>query len=85
MDMDKQQLLDCVRAAQFAMHEMVLYLDTHPYDAEALKKFEVYRLRYKEFLKQYEKEYGPLSASGDFGSNGFDWVKNPWPWEKEAN
>lgn len=83
--MDSQQLLNAVRAAQFAMHEMVLYLDTHPYDKEALKKFDVYRLRYKELLKQYESEFGPLSASSDFGSNGFDWIKNPWPWEKEAN
>ncbi len=83
--MERYELLNCVRASQFAMHEMGLYLDTHPYDTEALKKFEVYRLRYKEFVKQYEKEYGPLTMCGDFGSNGYDWVNNPWPWEKEAN
>ena len=83
--MERQQLLDSLRAAQFAMHEMVLYLDTHPNDTEALKKFDAYRLRYKELSKQNEREYGPLTATGDFGANGFSWVKNPWPWEKEAN
>ena len=83
--MDQQKLLDGVRAAHFAMLETGLYLDTHPYDNEALKKFEVYRLRYKELTKQYEEQYGPLTLCSDFGGDGFDWIKNPWPWEKEAN
>ncbi len=83
--MDKKNLLDCVRAAHFAMLEAGLYLDTHPYDTEALKKFEVYRLKYKEFVKQFEEQYGPLTLCGDFGSDGFDWINDPWPWEKEAN
>lgn len=83
--MEKQKLLDCVRAAHFAMLEMGLFLDTHPHNMEAFKKFEVYRVKYKEFVKQYEDEYGPLTLSSDFGSDGFDWIKNPWPWEKEAN
>ena len=83
--MEKQMLLDAVRAAHFAMLEAGLFLDTHPCDREALKKFEVYRLRYKELTKQYEDEYGPLTLCSDFGSDGFDWIKNPWPWEKEAN
>ncbi len=83
--MKKHELLDCIRAAHFAMLEAGLFLDTHPTDSAALKQFEVYRLRYKEFVKEYEKEYGPLTLSGDFGGNGFDWIKNPWPWEKEAN
>ena len=83
--MERQQMLDSLRAAQFAIHEKVIYLDTHPNDTEALKKFDAYRLRYKELSKQYEREYGPLTATGDFGANGFSWVKNPWPWEKEAN
>ena len=83
--MEKQRLLDAVRAAQFAMLETGLFLDTHPCDKEALKKFENYRLRYKELVKEYEEEYGPLTLSSDFGSDGFDWIKAPWPWEKEAN
>ncbi len=83
--MEKNKLLDCIRASHFAMLEAGLFLDTHPCDKEALKQFEVYRLRYKEFVKEYEKEYGPLTLSGDFGFDGFDWINDPWPWEKEAN
>ena len=83
--MDKQKLLDHIRAAHFAMLETGLFLDTHPHDKEALKKFEVYRVKYKELVKQYEESFGPLTLMGDFGSDGFDWIKNPWPWEKETN
>ena len=83
--MDKQKLLDGIRAAQFAMLEAGLFLDTHPTNREALKKFEIYRMRYTELVKQFEKEYGPLTLCSDFGADGFDWIKAPWPWEKEAN
>lgn len=83
--MDKRNLLECIRASHFAMLEAGLFLDTHPCDEKALEKFEVFRTRYKQFVKQYEEEYGPLTLTGDFGSDGFDWVNDPWPWEKEAN
>ena len=83
--MKKQELLNSIRAANFAMLEAGLFLDTNPMDSAALKQFEVYRLRYKEYVKEYEKEYGPITLCGDFGGNGFEWINNPWPWEKEAN
>lgn len=85
MEMNKKKLLDCISATQFALVELGLYLDTHPHDREALEKFESARARLKAYIKQYEQQFGPLTLMGDFGNDGYDWIKNPWPWEKEAN
>lgn len=81
----KKNLLKKISEVQFAFYECLLYLDTHPDDKEALKKFEMYRRNLIELIAQYEEEYGPLTMTGDFGNDGFDWVCNPWPWEREAN
>ena len=35
--------------------------------------------------KSYEEDFGPLSAYNSIYSDEFDWLENPWPWEKEAN
>ena len=81
----QKQLLNSISAAQFALTELGLYLDTHPTDKKALEKFEAYRSKYLTLVKQYESQFGPITLIGDFGNDGFDWVENPWPWEKEAN
>lgn len=85
MEVSKKKLLDCISATQFAAFELALYLDTHPHDKEALAKFETFRARLKAYIKQYEDEFGPLTIMSDFGNDGYDWIMNPWPWEKEAN
>ena len=40
---EKSRMLRRIDAVDFAIHEMVLYLDTHPNDARALKAWEQYR------------------------------------------
>ena len=85
METSKKNLRDAVSAAQFALHECVLFLDTHTDDSAALEKFNMYKKRYNELVKQYESQCGPLTVASDFGNMSFEWINNPWPWEKEAN
>ena len=82
--MDKNQLLWKMSAEQFAAFDMQLYLDTHPYDARAREMYNDYQKNYSICKKQYEDSYGPIMAS--YSSHiSWDWIKNPWPWEMEAN
>ncbi len=85
MNDKKLALLLKIREAQFSMLECGLFLDTHPDDKEAEKRFEALRKSFVNLTKEYEKEYGALTLSGDFGNLDFDWINDPWPWEKEAN
>lgn len=85
MRADINPLLMQIYEIGFAMDDIVLYLDTHPTDQNALNYYqEVKRLR-DEAMCTYEASYGPLLNSDvDVSSQGWSWINDPWPWEREV-
>ena len=81
--MDRRNLLWQLTAQQFAAFDMQLYLDTHPHDTAALGRFNEFQKSHAELRRQYESLYGPLSADRATGRT-WDWVSDPWPWEREV-
>ena len=77
----REKLLRQLSSVQFALWELHLYLDTHPGDLEAISMHERYEVRFASLKKEYEEKYGPLSP---MLGEGVDWLKNPWPWDKEG-
>ena len=78
----KKDLMDKINQYSFAMNEANLYLDTHPYDNEALAYFQKYRELRVEAVKDYAKYYAPLAI--DYAvcdQTPWSWVNEPWPWE----
>lgn len=67
----------------FAIHELVLFLDTHTECEKALSLLESYRAMYKELLEAYEKKYGTLilTYNDPDDKTRWQWVDGPWPWE----
>ena len=63
------------------LFDIILYLDTHPCDQDALKAYHSYKHMYDEAVVNYEKQFGPLTAGSNQNENYFDWVNSPWPWE----
>lgn len=76
--MNKAKLLRRVSELGFAMHELRLFLDTHPNDPEAQALFDKYRKKYDAVKDEYEKQFGPLTLNG---YNSDEWLKDPWPWD----
>ena len=77
----KDKLLRSLSAAQFALWELHLYLDTHPADLTAVSMHSQYELKFNNLKTEYEELYGPLTpAMGE----GVEWLKNPWPWDTEG-
>lgn len=72
-------LLSKVREAAFVLHELVLFLDTHPYDRKAMSMYTMWQKQYETYKNEYETTYGPLSAFSVRG-NKWDWANAPWPW-----
>ena len=68
---------------QFAAWELHLFLDTHPDNAEALRKQQEYTEKTNALIAEYEANYGPLRTSGDM--DRWAWVNDPWTWETECN
>ena len=68
----------------FAIQELVLYLDTHRDDEEALELYQQMQKMYNEGTRIYEEKYGPLTHM--FPANGpYKWLDDPWPWEYGEN
>lgn len=81
---EQQRLRRHISAVQFAMWELHLYLDSHPYCKEAAKKLAAHREEYDKLTVEYEKAYGPLNETSRATSR-WAWISDPWPWETEAN
>lgn len=80
--MSRKQLLDWVCMLGFCRDDMLLYLDTHPMDEEALAYYEECNDLYLNAEKSYEEAYGPLTIDAAGSDNGmWDWGKMPLPWE----
>lgn len=76
---DREMLMRRLSALRFVAWELHLYLDTHPEDDEALRKMQEYEHKANEVQREYEENYGPISASAD--TDRWSWINDPWPWE----
>ena len=70
-----------LRALDFAIHELSLYLDTHPYDQEALSMFRSLLEQRKEARTEYIKSNGPLVPTDAMENGNYTWWMGPWPWQ----
>ncbi len=82
---EKQMMLKKIQAADFALDDINLFLDTHPTDKGALECFAKYQKIYQSLVKEYEEKFGALTSERVDTNKGWTWIDNPWPWEMEAN
>lgn len=80
-----EQLLEQIRAVDFAIVETTLYLDAYPDCAEALCHYHELMDKRNVLVGSYEQHCGPLTAYGNRSKDSWDWVRGPWPWELSAN
>lgn len=83
--MSRAKAMEFVRETGFAVLETALFLDTHPCDEKAMDHYNKCKQMYKEAVRDYEKNYGPLTITGVDTCNGFTWTEEPWPWEGGCN
>lgn len=85
MDNEQRELLDLIRILGFNAFDAVLFLDTHPYDQQALEHFNKYQQLLERAVKEYNNYFGPLSTDTSGAKQEWTWGEGPWPWESEAN
>lgn len=69
----------------FAIQELALYLDTHQDDREALELYHRFQKLYTQARAEYESQCGPLNHLSQSSGDGYQWLKEPWPWEYANN
>ncbi len=77
---EKEKMLYKIMALSFAINDLNLYLDLHPDNKETFDLFKKYIQDKKVLVKEYAKNYGPLTLDKTTGSK-YNWIDSPWPWD----
>ena len=80
----ENDLLQKVYETGFAVDEILLFLDTHPTDRQAMEYYRYARQANKEAVEAYERVYGPLMVP-QVNAPYWNWIESPWPWEGGKN
>lgn len=83
---EKTTLKRKIDALDFSIHEIVLFLDTHPNNRQAINMLREYRRQRREAIANYETKCGPYIKTVDDVSpkDYWNWIDSPWPWEREG-
>ena len=76
---ERREMINEIKALDFSIIELGLYLDTHPEDKKAICMHKEYCKQVKDLKDKYQKIYGPLTIF--YPCNKWRWLEEPWPWE----
>lgn len=82
---ERTDLLYKLQAADFVAYDLLLYLDTHPCCQSTLTLYNEKVKEAKALRKEYESKYGPITAAASSQTTPWQWIQNPWVWEKSSN
>lgn len=79
----KAELKRKIYELDFAIHELNLFLDTHPTSMKAMELLKEYRKKREEAIALYEQQYGNYICEVNDVPVGscWTWLQSPWPWE----
>lgn len=79
---ERDELMQKIQMYAFAAHELNLYLDIYPNDAQAIGLYNQYSEISNKYLKEYEKKFGNIILNSN-ESSPWPWINSPWPWERQ--
>lgn len=80
MKLSKEDLMKEIQKSHFANMDLLLYLDTHPTDRNALTLYNQYANQLHMLKDAYSKNYEMLEMHTPSYQYPFSWVTGPWPW-----
>ena len=73
---DREELMSQISAVSFVLDDLVLFLDTHPTQQEAVSLRKQLIEERKRLLKEYDEKYYSLTKDCEG-----PWTEGPMPWE----
>ncbi len=74
---EKETKLKELMALDFKLYDLQLYLNTHPFDRDALEIYQDVSEEAQKVRDEYEAMYGPLKAMNAATDCEWLWIKNP--------
>ncbi len=83
--LSRKDLMRKIQELSFCAVDLNLFLNTHPYDAQALQDYQYVLNSLRQLKDLYNQNYGPLMNFGEayVTGNSWKWVAEDekWPWE----
>ncbi|KIR03912.1 hypothetical protein P261_02727 [Lachnospiraceae bacterium TWA4] len=79
--MDQTNLMQKIYELGFAMDDMILYLDTHPEDNNALSYYHEVQKNYQKLWTEYNNQVRPLTNKTEVNTQIWNWNVGKMPWE----
>jgi spore coat protein JB len=70
-----------LQMVDFALQELVLYLDMYPDCRRALQKYHALKEEREKLIKALQSSGVPICANGVESHEYWSWIDAPWPWE----
>lgn len=80
----KEQLFKDIGIVDFVLVELTEYLDTHPFDRNAMEYFNYYSRMKNQMEKEFSQKYFPLRRELADSNKEWRWGMAPLPWEGEC-
>ena len=77
---EKEDLLLKIYEYDFAVIDLGLHLNLHPEDVEAFELFKICAKEYERYRKEFAEKYESICLTDT--NNKYNWVNDPWPWDK---
>lgn len=78
---EQDRMIKDISTIDFVMVELALYLDTHPYDRDALDYFHHYSTIKRGMMKEFAVKFFPLTLDTAENCKEWAWGLAPAPWE----
>lgn len=78
---NEMQMLKEISMLDFVIVELMLYLDTHPYDRSAMEHFNHYNRIKNRMERDFAIKFYPLTKDMADSDKEWRWGKAPLPWE----
>ncbi len=82
---ERERLLKDISIIDFTLVELNEYLDTHPFDAQAMEYFNHYARIKNQMMLDFSSRYYPLTTDTSMDKKEWNWTLAPMPWENAAD
>lgn len=80
---ERNRMIKDISVVDFALVELTLYLDTHPFDKQAMEYFNHFARIKEQMMKDFSSRYFPLTKDNSYDTKQWSWALAPMPWESE--
>lgn len=84
LSQEGRRMLNDINIVDFVLVDLSLYLDTHPFDQEAMEYFNHYVRIKNKMSRDFSMRFFPLTTDQAESKKEWRWGAAPLPWEGEC-